>query len=72
MTAPDPTESNLRAYAVHQRVVGAAFWVPTSLLYLIDQVGLTLVWRTAMATALPNSSATVARTLVGFDCMPPS
>ena len=41
MTAPDPTESNLRAYAVHQRVVGAAFWVPTSLLYPIDEVGLT-------------------------------
>ena len=35
------TEANLRAYAVHQRVVGSLFWLPTVLLYLIDQVGLT-------------------------------
>lgn len=35
------SEANLRAYALHQRLVGALFWLPTVLLYLIDQVGLT-------------------------------
>lgn len=40
MTPADTTETNLRAYAVHQRAVGALFWLPTVLLYLIDQVGL--------------------------------
>ncbi len=41
MSADDHTEANLRAYVVHQRVVGSLFWLPTVLLYLIDQVGLT-------------------------------
>lgn len=41
MTDVERTDANLRAYAVHQRVVGSLFWLPTVLLYLIDQVGLT-------------------------------
>jgi hypothetical protein len=41
MTSGERTEANLRAYAIHQRVVGSLFWLPTVLLYLIDQVGLT-------------------------------
>ena len=41
MSSSGRTEANLRAYAIHQRVVGSLFWLPTVLLYLIDQVGLT-------------------------------
>lgn len=40
MSTDSHTEANLRAYVVHQRVVGSLFWLPTMLLYLIDQVGL--------------------------------
>ena len=41
MTSRNALEANLRAYAVHQRAVGALFWLPTVFLYLIDEVGLT-------------------------------
>ena len=41
MPAAPTVAASLRAYGVHQRAVGALFWLPTVFLYLIEQVGLT-------------------------------